>query len=219
MELPTPAMSRWHWLVGILAVAAVAGLAYLLWSSWGHEALITWKREAQPLPFFAAMAVLPAIGVPMTPLFVLAGATFGSRMGLLGSALALGAHLAICYSLAHFMRPWLGSLMRRFRGDLPDFGESHRGALRFTLAVKLTPGVPAFLKNYGLGVAGVPFGLYLVVSMLITGAYGAALVVLGESLFEHDRSQAVVAVAVVVVLAAAVWIWRSRSHARQTARA
>jgi hypothetical protein len=33
--------------------------------------------------------------------------------------------------------------------------------------VKLAPGIPQFVKHYGLGVAGVPFGLYLGASMLI----------------------------------------------------
>jgi len=85
--------------------------------------------------------------------------------------------------------------------------------------VKLTPGLPAFVKNYGLAAAGVPFPTYLGVSMLVTGAYAAALVLLGDSLFEHDFGPALVAAAVVALVAGlgALWLRRRRGRAGRRA--
>ena len=171
----------------VLAGLGLAALAVVVWWAWDHDAMMAWKADAGALPFFAAMAVLPAIGMPITPFFVLAGATFGVGIGLLGSGVALGLNLALCYGIARSgLRPWLESLLQRFEYELPDFEEKKRGALRFTLLVKLTPGAPAVAKNYLLGLTGVPFSLYFVSSMLITGAYAVLCVVVGVSLFEHE---------------------------------
>ncbi|MDQ3363810.1 MAG: hypothetical protein M3680_00055 [Myxococcota bacterium] len=46
-------------------------------------------RDARPLTFFIVMALLPAFGAPLTPLFLVAGVTFAVRVGLIGSGLAL----------------------------------------------------------------------------------------------------------------------------------
>lgn len=199
------------WVKRIVVAAAVVGLALLVWSIWDHEAVLAWMGRARPLPFFATMAILPAIGAPLTPLFLLAGATFGVRVGLIGSGLALAANLVLCYWIARSsLRARLASLMRRFDYEIPDFRGASKDAVRFTLMVKLAPGIPGFVKNYGLGVAGVPFALYFAASMLITGAYAACLIVLGESLFEHELNRSLAAAAIVAALAAGLWWWRRR---------
>jgi uncharacterized membrane protein YdjX (TVP38/TMEM64 family) len=199
-----------------IAVAlALAALALVAWWAWDREAMMGWKLEAGPLPFFGAMAVLPAVGIPITPFFVLAGATFGVGLGLLGSGVALGLNLTLCYAAARSgLRPWLESLLRRFEYELPHFGEGDRGAFRFALLVKLAPGAPAVVKNYLLGIVRVPFPLYFGVSMLVTGTYAALCVVIGDSLFEHHVGRVFVAVAVVVALSAGFWWWRKREDRR-----
>ena len=200
-----------RWLRRMLNVVAVAGVAYLVWVVWDRDLLAAWIRDARPLPFFVALAVLPALGVPLTPFFVIAGATFGIRLGLIGTLLALAFNLTLCYWIARSsVRPRLEALFRRFDYQLPDFGRDDRSALRFTLLVKLAPGVPGFVKNYGLGAAGVPFPLYLGLSMLITGAYATAFVVLGESIFDHDLRQATIAVVAIAALALGLWWWARR---------
>jgi uncharacterized membrane protein YdjX (TVP38/TMEM64 family) len=204
-------MTRLKLGLGALALAAVALVA---WWAWDRDAIMAWKEEAGALPFFGAMAVLPAVGMPITPFFVLAGATFGVGPGLLGSGVALGLNLTLCYAVARSgLRPKLESLLRRFDYELPDFGGTEKSALRFTLLVKLAPGAPAVVKNYLLGLTGVPFPLYFAASMLITGVYAVLCVVVGVSLFDHatHRLLLVAAVAVAVVLAVGLWWWRRRS--------
>lgn len=200
------------WLKRIVGVLGLATVALVAWWVWDREAMMGWKEEAGPVAFFGAMAVLPAIGIPVTPLFVLAGATFGVGPGLLGSGVALGLNLALCYAIARSaLRPWLESLLGRFEYELPDFENREGGALRFTLLVKFAPGPPAVAKNYLLGLTGVPFPLYFIASMLITGAYAVLCVVVGGSLFEHDMRRVLIVGGVAVVLGGAVgWWWRKR---------
>ncbi|WP_187265944.1 TVP38/TMEM64 family protein [Alkalisalibacterium limincola] len=214
-EHANPTRSRrafWLVLAGkSMMVLALAGMVYLLWTAWDHEAFVRWKEQAGPVPFFAVMAILPAIGFPVTPFFILAGATFGVTVGLGGSLLALLANFSLCFWLARSgFRPGILRLLERFSVKLPRFDGDHKRALSFVLMVKFTPGVPAFAKNYLLGVAGVPFALYLTVSMLVTGLYAAAFVVLGESVLEHDVNRTVIAAAVIVLAAVGFWWWRRR---------
>jgi uncharacterized membrane protein YdjX (TVP38/TMEM64 family) len=157
---------------------------------------------------------LPVVGVPITPFFVVAGATFGARYGLIGSCIAIGVNLAICYWTARLMRPTLESLFRRFNYPLPPVRPTGRRAVRFTLALKLAPAVPQFVKNWGLGLARVPFAICFPISILVTGAYAASLIFLGESLLRHDLPRVLIAGGVVVALGVGLWLLGKRRKAR-----
>src|SRR5262245_7551781 len=107
----------------VVSIVAVAVLLYLLWAIWDHDAVITWIEHAPPVPFFLLMAVITVFGVPMTPLFILAGATFGKKVGVVGSLAAIALNLTICYWVARSsLRRPLERLLRRFGHELPDFG-------------------------------------------------------------------------------------------------
>jgi uncharacterized membrane protein YdjX (TVP38/TMEM64 family) len=195
-------------------VVAVLVVAYILWSAWDHRAVMAWIHKLHPVPFFLVMAFLPAIGLPFTPFVMLAGASFGSAVGLIGSLIALAVNLVVCFWIARHMRGPLRSLLRRFKYELPDFSARGKGSLRFVFAVKAAPGVPGFVKHYSLGLAGVPFFQYFVVAMLISGMYTAAFVIIGDSLLEHDLSRTLITVAVLAgVIALVVWL-RRRSAKR-----
>lgn len=200
---------RWFEVLGLAGAAIVIGA--LLWAVWQGGLVRRWKEDAQAIPFFAAMAILPAIGVPMTPFFVVAGVTFGVGLGLLGSATALAVNVAACYWIARSaLRGPTEKLVRRFGYDLPALDPQKTSALRFTLLVKLAPGLPTFAKNYVLGLAEVPFALYFVASMVTTGLYGASLIFLGESMFEHDIRLSAIAAALLAAVVLGVWTWRNR---------
>ncbi len=201
-----------------LALVALVALASLVWLVWDGDALMAWKRDARPLPYFAVMCLVTAVGAPVTPFFVVAGATFGVGPGLLGSGLALAGSLTVSYWVARgWLRPWLVSMLRRFGQEFPDLAAPGRRRLRFALTVKLAPAIPAIVKNYALASAGVPFALYFGLSMLITGAYGAVLVLLGDSLLEHDLGRALPGAVLLAVVALGLWLVR-RSRGRPRAR-
>lgn len=205
------------WARRVLGAVTLLILAVLIWNAWDHQAFIAWREEAGVVPFFLAMAMLPALGVPITPFFIVAGATFGTLVGLAGSAVALCGNLLLCYWIARSgLRPWLARLLERTRYDIPDFEEG-TGALRFALLVKLAPGVPLFIKHYLPGMASVPFWIYFTVSGTITGFYAVAFVALGESLLEHDLGNGALALAGLAAVALAIYLWRRHMATRQDA--
>lgn len=205
-----------------LIVVAGAIVLYFAWLLWDYDAVIAWMQRARVFPFFLAMALLPAVGLPITPFLLLAGATFGVSTALIGTAIAIAANFTLCYWIGRSgLRPRLLSLLDRFGYNLPDFNAADQPparAVRFAALLKVAPGVPAFIKNYGLGAAHVPYGIALVVTLLISGAYAAALIVLGESVFEHDLGRGAIALAVIAVLAGIVW-WRGRKRNEDLAAA
>jgi uncharacterized membrane protein YdjX (TVP38/TMEM64 family) len=201
------------WVKRTLAAVSVLLVAALLWKIWDLDAMLAWQQRASPARFFAVMSLLPAIGVPITPLFILAGATFGPGVGVLGSLAALALNLALCYWVASLMRPRFASLLRRIGYERPSPEARKKNAFRFTLAVKLAPGVPAFVKNYWLGVSGVNFVVYFAVSMLVTGLYAALLIVLGEAVVRHATGPAILIGAVVVAVGLAIrWVRGRRAE-------
>lgn len=197
-----------------LAAAGLAAVMYVVWSAYDHRAIVDWLHGLRPLPYFTVIAVLPALGIPSTPLYILGGASFGVATGLLGSWIALAVNAALCFWIARRTRPLFERLFRRFETELPEVSERRRGHLRFALGVKLAPGLPAFVKQYGLGMSGISFGTYMAVTMLVSGAYATALVVIGESLLDHRLGRTAGAL-VVLAAAVAVAVWyRQRKKAR-----
>jgi uncharacterized membrane protein YdjX (TVP38/TMEM64 family) len=181
------------------------------WFAWDTEAILAWKESASPPLFFSAMALLPAVGLPLTPFYIIAGATFGVWVGLIGSLIALTVNLSICYVVAKSIpRAWLQNVLERFGTELPRF-EQTSNAVRFSVLVKFTPGVPMLLKNYLLGLSGVPFKVYLFTSLVTSALYAVPLMVLGNSLFDHDWNKSRVALVLALAAGAGVWLWRRRA--------
>jgi uncharacterized membrane protein YdjX (TVP38/TMEM64 family) len=192
----------------------VAGLAYVMIAIWDRDALVRWMSGLSPVPFFLAMAVLPAVGAPLSPFLVVAGATFGIGLGLIGSIAAIAINLCLGYAIVHSkLRPRIEALFARFDYAIPDFTAGGRRAWRFAAAVKLAPALPSFAKMYVLAVTSVPFAIYFIVSLAISSAFAVAWIALGDSLLAHDVNHAAVAAVVIVVLAilAARW-WRRRRN-------
>lgn len=196
----------------VLAGAVViAALGAWIWLAWDRESFLAWKREAGPAPFFTALAIMPMFGFPTTPFFLMAGATFGVVVGLAGSALSLAVNLALCYWIARSgLRRVLEAWLARTRYELPEVTPGRE--FQFTLLVKMTPGIPTFIKNYLLGLSGVPFTIYFAVSFTVTLAYAAAFIVLGESMSTHDLGWGAWALAALALLGLALWWFRRRRH-------
>ena len=210
-----PFAGRWLGL-RLLGLAAVVALLAALWLLWNYQALLEWKRTAGALPFFALMALTPLLGVPMTPFFVLAGAAFGAVPALIGSGLALAINLLLAHWISRSaLRPYLERLLQRTRYRLPDLEPEGADTLRFVLLVRLAPGIPLFVKNYLLGLAGIPLRGYFWLSMLLTGLYGAGFVLLGESMLQHDLVEAALGLGILALAGFVIARWRKRMIARR----
>jgi uncharacterized membrane protein YdjX (TVP38/TMEM64 family) len=199
---------------GILTLALIGGW---LWSAygWGRDSFWEWTSNVNPLAFFVLLAVLPAMGFPTSPFYLLAGATFGTAVAIIGSALSLAANLFLSWRIARTrLRPWIEARLAGTPFTLPQL-RSPAQSLRFALLVKFAPGVPGTLKVYVLCLSGLTFPVYFWVSFIISLTYAVIFILLGESVLTHDFGQTGWILLVLAVLLALVWLLR-RYWNRQT---
>ena len=171
-------------LIGVMALAMLIG-----WLAPDHPLAVvrSWMDMAFdqlrgiPLPVFVlATALLPLIGVPVVPFYLMAGAVYvpvyGLPLTLAAGAVSLLLNLFASHAVALRMRPFVERMVARFGVPMPRVGKL--SAWKMVLLVRMTPGAPLMVQNYLLALAGIPLGLYVTVSlpveMLICGGYMAA---------------------------------------------
>lgn len=177
------------------------------------ERAMTALRSAGPSVYFSAMAVLPAVGVPVLPFLLPVGPIFGERLGMgLVVALSLGAltvNLVFTYLLARYaLHGLLKKFLTRFGYKLPSVDQGD--ATDLAIIVRATPGIPFFVQNYLLGLAGVPFWKYLTISCLFSWSYSTAFVLFSDALLHGKGKTAMLAASLLVVAVAATHL--SRKH-------
>ncbi len=221
-QKPTPAQKK-ALLIKLAAVAFVllAG-AVLVLRGLDVRALfddtLRLMREVGPWAFFAAMAVLPAAGFPLSPFWLSAGPVFGPELGLpLVIALAgtsLLVNLALTYWLARYaFRPVLVWLVRKLGYELPQVAVADQ--VEVTVLLRVTPGSPYFIQGYLLGLAEIPFKTYLLISWIISMVYGVAFIFFGDSLAQGRGKLALLAFGAVVALAVGFRFLRKRMLKRK----
>lgn len=200
-------------------LAAVAGVVALVLLRTGlREAVagvVAGLRDAGPVVFFAAMALLPAAGFPLMAFTVAAGPVFGPVLGLgwviFWSLAAVVANLLLTYWLAHrALRPLVARLLA-WAGFPPPAAPAD-SAWQLTLIVRLTPGPPFWAQSYLLGLLRVPLVPYLVVSTIIMAGYIVALVSGGAALIEGNGRLAFAAAGFLVIVLAARPLLRRRAR-------
>lgn len=201
--------------VGIFLLRGV-GLARLV--EW-FDRFVAVIRDLGPWAFFTGMAVLPAAGAPLSAFNLVAGEAFAPRMTMTGVvltvALAIAVNLALTYWLArHALRPLLTRLVTRYGYSVPRISAGN--VLTVLLLVRLTPGPPFFLQSYLLGLAEVPFRLYMIVSWLAVLPLSLSVVVLGKAAREGNLVKIAVVFGVMVVAVVAVQVVRRKFAKRET---
>lgn len=177
-------------------------------------------RDAGPVVFFTAMALLPAAGVPLTFFTLTAGSVFSPQLGApVVIALALAAitvNMAMSYFLAHrAFRPALEALVRRLGYKLPSVGSSDVNDL--IVLLRVTPGVPFPVQNYLLGLAAVPFGRFLLISALIQLPINGAIVLFGDALLSGRGRIAFVSLLLLLALMTGAHLVRKHYGAKKNA--
>ncbi|MCC5788454.1 MAG: hypothetical protein JJT75_02385 [Opitutales bacterium] len=185
--------------LGLLLLLLIAILLGLIFLGKDPQVFFQWIEEAGPLPFFAAMAILPMFGVPISPFFLLAGPAFGVPLALVGSALGLAANLILSYWLAaSFLRLPLERLVRWAGYQIPRIPEEDVG--KVILLVGIAPGIPIFLKNYLLGLAQAPFGQFMLVLWTMSYAVAVGFIILGEAIFTGKMTLALLGGALLLAI-------------------
>ena len=159
-------------------------------------------RGAGAAVFFTAMALLPAVGVPASVFTLTAGPVFGPKLGMplvvVLSVAAMMFNIVMSYFLARrALRPVLEKLIQRLGYKLPDVPKEDM--LDLTIIVRVTPGSPFPVQNYLLGLARVPFGMYVAVAFVVQAIYTPAFVLFGDALLQGKGRMAMVAGSLLVV--------------------
>lgn len=196
---PQPLHKRYkrELVIGLAACVVLAAiLAALFWPQakalvfWGKDmlvALITAVREAGPGWFFAAFAILPAFGSPLSLFTFTVAPTFAPQLGLgwviALSALCLAFNLAFSYWLARYaLRPVIEAVIKRLGYRLPEVARDDHVALAIMLRV--VPGPPYCVQSYILGLAKVRFLPYMVVSFIGQMGWTLAAIFFGDALMK-----------------------------------
>jgi uncharacterized membrane protein YdjX (TVP38/TMEM64 family) len=119
-------------------------------------------------------------------------------------------NLALAYWVSRYaLRPALTALVARFGYTVPRVTPAN--ALNVALLVRLTPGPPYPLQCFVLGIAEVPFRLYMIVSFLALLPWVLGAIILGQGLFQGNFKVAATGVGVLVVAVIAVQ-WARRKY-------
>lgn len=202
-----------------LAAAALALLAWFMLRGVDLRALaetgFARLREAGPWVFFAAMAVLPAVGFPITLFTLTAGPAFGLGISLPAAAAAMIVNMTINYWIA---RRWLRPAVEWFFRHtgykiLRSKAENHR---MLTVLVRVTPGLPYFAQGFVLGLAEVPFRIYLPISFAVQYSFAVGFLVFGEALMRGRTGMIILGACILVAVVVVVQFLRRRYARRDT---
>lgn len=174
-------------------------------------------RTSGPLLFFLAMALLPAIGAPLSFFCITAGFAFAPQLGMglviLFALCAIAANIALSYLLAtRALRPLLQTLLARFGYQLPTVRPDN--ATDLIVLLRVTPGLPFPAQNYLLAMAGVPFIRYLLISCLIAFPLNAAIIVFGDALLQGRGRAALLGLMLILAVLAGTHLLRRHYRAR-----
>jgi uncharacterized membrane protein YdjX (TVP38/TMEM64 family) len=197
----------------MLVLVVMAGLRWRVEVSGWIVSTMGVVRGAGPVIFFVAMALLPVAGFPLLPFNLAAGPAFSEQLGL-GPVVALASvaiaiNVSLTYWLARWaLRPPLAWLVQRLGYRLPEIAPGHHFAL--AVLVRVTPGPPFFFQSCLLGLAAIPFGIYLAISWLVATAYSAGVILFGDALMQGRMKTALVALGLLGALAIGVKLLRQR---------
>ena len=143
--------------------------------------LLAVAEETNPVLLIGLMTILPLVGVPISPFWVLSGLRFGPAIGFVVAVASLSANFTVAYWLA---QRWLRAPLSRWlqRRGYRILTVNNEDEVQLILMIRLAPGLPLFVQNYLLGLASVKFSRYLYCSLPVQAAYCFLFVFLGHSL-------------------------------------
>jgi uncharacterized membrane protein YdjX (TVP38/TMEM64 family) len=170
--------------------------------------------------FFAAFALLPAVGFPVSAFALTAGPLFAPVLGLPAVLALAGASMAVSMSISYglsryLLRPWVERLFAYLGYTIPSVPAGKRRM--FVFLVRVTPGPPYVFQSFLLGLARVPYPTYLVISWLTATANIVLVIVFGDALMKGQGGVALTAVAGVVAVVFVIKALRRRAESRAVA--
>ena len=204
----------------LVLVVALLITVLLIWQS--HPEAIYWLGlleaghnylKDNPWALFVVMATLPGLGFPSSATLMLFGVVVAPDYGMPAAvALAITAQ-SLCsiwtYGLAAGPLKRLLSRYLLHERLLLEMGEHN--AVRLGLILRLTPGIPYALQNIVLGVLGMRFRIYLLVSIPTTSLWTACFVITGGAIFKGQLGWAITGLVILVVVILATRMWSRKN--------
>lgn len=113
---------------------------------------ITHHRLQATVLLFAAVSVLPALMLPVSPLLALCGLILGPVWGVLIAGIGMMTNALATYLIARKFRPWVARKVSRWGFTLPKIQRTRLAYLMIPLRV--IPGTPFVVQNYLIGLSG-----------------------------------------------------------------
>lgn len=173
--------------LGMLAVAAVVVIfkyrAELPPLDQLRSQAESFLNTVPPLLYFLAFAILPAIGVPLTIFYLTAIPVLGGVhpvIGILGAWTAVALNMTLTNLLARsVLHPAIEWVIQHRHLSIPKIQPANEW--KVVLATRLSP-IPFALQNYLLALGHARWRNFLGLSMLVQGAIGLAMMLVGESI-------------------------------------
>jgi len=194
-------------LLGInLIIVVIAGIC--TWLYWEELSPLIFEignrfwskmRYFPAVIFFGLMAFLPLFPIPVSPFYLITGTIYGVGFSLAASAAAIFVNLSLAHYLAtSFLRPLINKIVSKYSYTVPQVYPTEY--IKLSIVLRITPGIPYFLKNYLNSLAGVPFKPYILIAWPLEMLWALAFIVLGESAFEGSLGLALYSICLVIAL-------------------
>lgn len=163
-----------------------------------------------PAWIFLAIAILPSFAIPSSPLLILAGIVWGATWQACAIAISATAiniiwsHLVAAGPAHQLLNRLIGHRLARFRNL------STADQFRVVTVIRLTPGIPLCVQNYGLGLLGTPLRLSLLLALPTTGLHICGLVLTGGAIFEGHYGLIILGISILIVTGILIHFLRSK---------
>ncbi|MCC5789043.1 MAG: hypothetical protein JJT75_05375 [Opitutales bacterium] len=197
----------------IFTAAMVLGIfAFFLRPGFDLGNFLQGLQDLGPLWFYVGLSILPLFFVPTSPFYFLAGAAYPLWVNLIGLSAAVLVNMILAYLLGMFvLRSFSLRMAERIRGK-PLVVKKNR-AWGFAFLIKMAPGISPTLKSYIMSAAGIPFGIYIVISWSITMFYALGITLFGASFQEENRG-GMIALGLVFLGTVVFFTWYVRRYLR-----
>lgn len=146
-----------------------------------------------------AIALLPAIGVPISALFLAAGIAYGAYLGILYSLIGVSINLIITYCLARrYLHNFIQKILHQFNYKIPQVPGKHHW--KFVLVMRLIP-APIAIQTYIMGIAQVSFLPFFWISIAYELLYMTGIIVTAGSAMSGNFSVAIGGICFIIIVA------------------
>jgi len=204
------------WLAAGLLLGVGAVLFIILQTDLEWVMITDALHRLNPLAMLPLMAILPIFGFPISMVYLFAGLRFGPVWGGVVVAGVTAVHLLGTYVVGRsFLRKPLERFIERRHAHLPQVPADEQAPV--AVIGGLVPGLPYFVRNYLLVLAGLRLRVLFLVCLPLYVARSYVTILLGDMGSDPTRNKLIflVVLDVLKVAICALVIWRLRVHHRK----